>query len=93
VLDVLFIAGLAGGAIALLLQVPFGIQLWRAVRRIPDLPVSIRLNAFNILACRDLWTPEVEAINKRMVAAGLTWLGFLLLVVATGLVRWSVQQR
>jgi hypothetical protein len=91
VLEVIFIAGLAGGALALLLQVPFGIQLWRAVRKIPDLPLSIRLNVFNILACRDLWTPEVEAINRRMVAAGVTWLAFLLLVVVTGLVRWSIE--
>jgi hypothetical protein len=91
VLEVILIAGLVGGALALLLQVPFGIALWRAVRKIPDLPLSIRLNAFNILACRDLWTPEVDAVHRRMVAAGVTWLFFVLVVVVTGLVRWSIQ--
>ena len=92
-LDSLLTLVFAGGVIALLLELPFGFLLWRETRKIPDPPLSVRLNPFNILGHRDLWTAEVESVNKRMVQVGLAWLGLTLVGAVILLIRWTVQQR
>jgi hypothetical protein len=83
--QLVMILGSIGGGIALVCEIPLAFRLWRATRRAPDLPLSMRLNPFNILASRDRWTPEIEALNRSMVTAGLVWLGFVVLVAVAGL--------
>jgi len=86
---VLFWIALAGvflsfGAIVILL-----VDLFIKTRSIPNLPPSVRFNPLNILAHRDLWTPEIQAANRRINVAGLCFLGFIVLgiVIAVSTVK------
>jgi len=88
--QLVIIIGATGFAIALASEIPLGYQLWRATRMIPDLPLSIRLNPFNILASRDRWTPEIAMINRRMVVTGVIGLGFVILTLLLGLTSLAV---
>lgn len=38
-------------------------------RQVPDRPLSARFNPLNILAHRDLWTPEIRIANRWAVRA------------------------
>jgi hypothetical protein len=59
----LAVAGLLGAAI-------FMVRFAILARRVADLPTSMRLNPFNVLASRHRWTPEMEAVERK-AAAGI----------------------
>jgi len=50
-----------------------------AAWRLPDLPVSLRVNPFNILADPGRWTPEIRRLNQAGVRCGLVFIGAALM--------------
>jgi hypothetical protein len=50
-------------------------------RRIPNLPLSMRLNPFNILADQSLWTPRVDALHRAGVRFGVLFIGCVVVAV------------
>lgn len=70
-----------GSAIAVVCMIVLMLQLWLEVGGVPNLPPRVRYNRLNILACRHLWTPGIERINRRLNIAGLCFIACMLLGV------------
>jgi hypothetical protein len=75
---VFLIAAAICGVVAAL----FSVALCRAVWRIPNLPLSVSINPFNILAHRDLWTPSVGSASRKLTIAAASMVAFILLAAA-----------
>jgi hypothetical protein len=52
--------GLLGAAISM-------VRIALAGKCIPDRPLHMRMNPFNILASPDRWTPEISALHRQAV--------------------------
>ena len=56
-------------------------------RRLPNRPLHIRLNFFNILADQGLWTPKIRKLNRTGVRFALVFLTCGLLATLLSLIR------
>jgi hypothetical protein len=70
---------LAGGVLSALAALVMMIDLAMRVRDVPNLPMHVRINPLNILARRDLWTPEIHAANRRLNVCVVGFIAFALL--------------
>jgi len=82
IVDLMLTMALAAATICGVASVVLSLALWRAVWKIPNLPLSICINPFNILAQRDLWTPSVEAASRRLTITATSMIGFILIAGA-----------
>ena len=88
-LDLLLVGTVVGGALAGVAALVAAFSLCRHVWRIPNVPLNVRMNPFNILAYRELWTPAVATASSRLTLAATAMIGFALLSGFIALVRSS----
>jgi hypothetical protein len=62
----------------------FMIGIALEARHVPSLPLRMRLNPFNILADRDLWTPKIHSLHRAALRCGLVFLGAAILAFLVG---------
>lgn len=77
--------GFIGAVVTLLATLPSLVTLWSEARVVPDAPMNVRLNPFNILAYPQLWTPAIRRAHGRLVMLGLCFVVCALLVLAAAL--------
>lgn len=87
VLEVALIGTVVMGGVSGIAALFFAIDLWRKTWSIPGLPLNVRLNPFNIVAYRELWTPAVAAANRRLMLAVMSMIGLALLSGFIALMR------
>jgi len=56
-------------------------------RHVPNRPLHMRLNPFNILADQSLWTPEIRRLNRAAVKFGVLFIACVLVGALVGLLR------
>ena len=83
----MFVLLLIGAIVGLLGMVVCMTAIAVEARRVPNRPLHMRLNPFNILADQSLWTPEIRKLNRTGVWFGLVSLACVLLATLGSLIR------
>ena len=60
-------------------------------RDIPNLPLNVRINPFNMLAYSDQWTPEIRAVNRWAVRAMILFIASVVAYLGVALVELGRQ--
>ena len=64
----------------------FGVHCALLARKLPDLPLHMRINPFNVLASRDLWTPEIVRYERLAARSVLVFIVGVLMFVGLSVV-------
>ena len=73
--------------IGLLCSAVLNIMIAVLSREIPNLPLSVRINPFNVLAHQDRWTPEMRETNRWAVRAMLVLVASVSAYLGVGLIQ------
>lgn len=69
------------GVVGLLGMSVFAMAIALEARKVPNLPLHMRVNPFNVLSDRSLWTPEIHSLHRTALRCGLVFVGSTILAL------------